>query len=223
MQHPTGRVPERVALIAAGPSKTEWVDLMAAAAIEGPLVDEVWGINAVGRGVRVDLTFMMDDYAAFKGHNPSLTSWYETAPHPIITSQARKECPSAVAYPLADVLALPAARDYFNHTVPYAIAYAVALGVKELLIFGADYISNASPYVTGYERTGGAARYIACTSYWIGYASASGMDVIACPSGPLLDADVPQGQKFYGYLVKPVVRRNLSTTPVEQIERKKAS
>jgi hypothetical protein len=217
MNHPTGRIPERVALIAAGPSKSEWVDLMAAHAFIGPNVDEVWGINTVGRGIRVDLSFIMDDYQSYRGHNDSFTQWFETAGHPIITSIPRTACPTAVAYPLASVLALPGARSYLNHTVAYAVAYAIAIGVKELLIFGADYVSSDTPYRTNADSRAAAARYMACSAYWIGYATARGIDVVVCPRSPLLDSDVPEVQQFYGYLVKPVVRRAL-TQNVDRIE-----
>lgn len=209
MQHPTGNNPKRVALIAAGPSKSEWVDIMSASTIDGVSVDEVWGINGVSRGIRCDLTFMMDDYAAMKGHLPTKAVWYETAPHPIMTSVVRANCPTAVAYPLADVLSLPGARDYFNHTVAYVIAYAVVLGVKELLIFGADYVSSNYDADPKHSKPV-SARYMACTAYWIGYATARGMDVIICPRSPLLDSDVASVDRFYGYTIKPVIRRSLA-------------
>jgi hypothetical protein len=216
MQHPTGRTPERVALIAAGPSKSEWVDLMCAAAIEGPMVDEVWGINGVGRAIRVDLTFMMDDYRFERGLQPTKAAWYRDAGHPIISSVPIRDLPNIHAYPLDAVLSLTGARDYFNHTVPYAIAYAVALGVKEMLIFGADYVAAGAAYGNN-PRLGFnhdlPARYMSCTAYWAGYATARGMDVVICPRSPLIDADVPQKHRFYGYLLKPVLRHGPAPQP----------
>jgi len=221
MQHPTGKAPSKVALVAAGPSKIEWLNLMASAAIEGPIVDEVWGINTVGRGLNVDVTFAMDDYRKFIGHNPSCCLFYEDPGHPLITCVAHPKCPQAVTYPLAEVLSLKGARgDYLNHTVSYAIAYAIVIGVKELLIFGADYISTAIPYATGFDNQQGAARYLAGAAYWIGQAEARGMDVVICPTSPLLDADLHESQKFYGYLMKPVIRRGYAddgkVVPIEK-------
>jgi hypothetical protein len=204
MNHPTGQTPKRVALIAAGPSMVEWPTLMAAATVEGPKVDEVWGINTVGRGIRCDLSFIMDDYAAIRGHVPGMAEWYETCPHPIITSVVRPNCPTAHAFPLADVLALPNAREFLNHTVGYAIAYAILIGVDELLVFGADYLSSG--YTAGQaERP---TRFLGCASFWLGYAAARGMNVIVCPRSPLLDSDLHPNQRFYGYAIKPVVRHH---------------
>jgi hypothetical protein len=210
MQHPTGNKPQRVALIAAGPSKAEWTDILSATGVEGPSVDEVWGINGVGRSIRVDVTFMMDDYAAQRAHLPTKAQWFETAGHPIITSTPRPNCPTAHAYPLGDVLKLPGALDYLNHTVPYVIAYAIVLGVKELLIFGADYVASGAHYDNSGKHNNRpvAGRYMGCTSFWLGVAAARGMDIIVGGRSPLLDSDVPTLERFYGYLIKPVIRRS---------------
>jgi hypothetical protein len=205
-QHPTGKTPKRVALIGAGPTMVEWPTLMAATAVAGPKIDEVWGINAVGRGIGCDLSFIMDDYAATRGHSPNLADWFEACPHPIITSVPRPNCPTARAFPLAEALSLPNARDFLNHTAAYAVVYALLIGVKELLIFGCDYISASAPYqANGPDRP---ARYLGCISYWAGYAAARGMDVVVCPRSPLLDADLHPNQRFYGYLIKPTIRRS---------------
>jgi hypothetical protein len=205
MQHPTGTSPKRVALIGAGPSMSEWTALMSAAEMKGPRVDEVWGINTVGRAVACDMTFAMDDYAAMRGHIQYHAEWYEKADHPVITSVVRPNCPKAVAYPLAEVLALPHARgDFLNHTAAYAAAYAVLIGVKELIVFGCDYV--ADNYRAG-SRGSTAARYLGCMSYWCGYAAARGTEIIVCPSSPLLDADKDWDEKLYGYVIKPVIRR----------------
>jgi hypothetical protein len=210
IKHPTGTPPKSVALIAAGPSKNVWVDYVSGMELADGLPEEVWTINCMGRGLRSDLTFIMDDYTYFRGHFPSFATWYEKCPHPIITSVPRPECPNAVIYPLAHILSMPGVRPYLNHTVAYCIAYAIAIGVKNLMIFGADYISPNAPYATGFEQQQGAARYLGCASFWLGYASAKGMQIYISPKSPLLDADVTQDQLFYGYVVKPVVRRALA-------------
>lgn len=204
IKHPTGASPKRVALIAAGPSMTEWPLIMAASTVDGPKVDEVWGINAVGRGVRVDVSFIIDDYASIKGHIAGMAEWYETCPHPIITSRPRPNCPTAHEFPLAEALALPQARDFLNHSAAYAVVYAILLGVEELLVFGADYISDG-PY--NVDRGGKPSRFLGCMSYWLGYAAARGMDIVICPRSPLLDADQHPNTRFYGYPIKPIVRR----------------
>jgi hypothetical protein len=46
------------------------------------------------------------------------------------------------------------------------------------------------------------------------------MDVVICPTSPLLDADLHESQKFYGYLMKPVIRRGYAddgkVVPIEK-------
>lgn len=204
IEHPTGRKPKRVALIGAGPSMTEWPSIMAASFVGGDPPDEVWGINAIGRAIRCDLSFVMDDYAALRGHVANVQQFFETAEHPIITSVPRPNCPTAVAYPLVHALALPGARQFLNHTAAYAVAYAILIGVEELMLFGCDYINAGQPYhANGPDRP---PRYLGCISYWLGIAAARGMDVVVCPRSPLLDSDLHPNQRFYGYLVKPVIR-----------------
>jgi hypothetical protein len=206
-EHPTGCIPRSVAFVAAGPSKMAWVDYQCATERAAGDCDEVWTLNGVGRVVRSDLSFIMDDYASIRGHLPDLARWYESCPHPIITSQPRPECPTAIAYPLADVLNLPCARPYLNHTAAYVIAYAIVLGVKHLYLFGCDYISQDAPYRTGKERSVGAARYMACASFWSGYAAARGMEINVPSTCPMLDADSHENDWFYGYTIKPKIGR----------------
>jgi hypothetical protein len=212
IQHPTGSTPKRVALIAAGPTKSEWVDLMCSTTVEGPDIDEVWGINGVGRALRVDVSFVMDDYRAMAAHFPTKKHQYETTPHPIITSTPWRDLPNNHPYPLGEVLTIPGARDYFNHTVPYAIAYGLALGVQEMLAFGCDYIGYGNDAKNSFDPNRAAA-YAMCTAWWIGFAQGRGMDVIVCPKSPLLDSHVPPVQRFYGYMAKPAIRRSYAPAP----------
>ena len=203
-EHPTGKSPKRVVLIAAGPSKAEWVNACSSLAIEGGMPDEVWGLNTVPRGIPCDVCFIMDDYLTFKGHMPQFAEWMQTCPVPLFTSRAYPELPTSIRYPLADVLSMTGARPFFNHTVSYMIAYAILIGVKEIMLFGADYIAN--DYKTGMEVQHGSARFMGCASFWLGMAAGRGISVAVAPKSPLLDADIHQDQWFYGYFPKPVVQ-----------------
>lgn len=206
MQHPTGNSPKRVALVAAGPTSAEWLHIMSGQG-ETFGVDEVWGINGNINVLRCDLGFMLDDYAMFRGHSNAACAHFEKAKVPIFTSVPRPNCPTAIPYPLADVLSLPGiSRAMFNHTVSYAVAYAIRIGVEELLVFGADYFRADRPYGLP-QQAEIVARFMAAASYWLGYAAARGINVIVCPKSPLLNADQPTEDHFYGYLVKPVIRQ----------------
>jgi len=202
MKHPTGNTPEKVILVGLGPSKSEYMDIMAsdAAVINR---DEVWGVNAAGAVIKVDLSFAMDDYLTCVNRTPALAKWFEEAEEPFFTSQPRN--PKALAYPLEAVLNMPGARPYFNGSVSYIAAYAALIGVKELTIFGCDYLYGGMGRMQP-RQSETIARYLACMSWWLGFCQAKGMEVIVCPSSPLLDADLMVLEQFYGYIVKPFVQ-----------------
>jgi hypothetical protein len=202
--HVTGKQPEKVALIGCGPSMQDYVNLMASHQCHGLNVDEVWGINFAGQPLRIDVSFAMDDYREVAGNDQDyFKRFYQSADHPIITSNPHPDCPTAVRYPLAEVLnAVGNPRPYFNHTAAYAIAYAIMIGVKEICVFGCDYIAWDKPYA----RPDIVPRYMSCMSYWCGQAEARGVTVIVTPNSALLDSNLGAGDRFYGYLIKPIIK-----------------
>jgi hypothetical protein len=201
MEHPTGPAPKRVILVGLGPTKSEYMNIMAsdAAVINR---DEVWGINGAGAVIKCDLTFAMDDYLTCIGRAPAFAKYYETASEPIFTSTPRN--PTALAYPLGEVLNMKGARPYFNGSVSYVAAYAKLIGVEELTIFGCDYLYGGAGMMHP-RQIDTVARYLACMAYWLGQCEAGGMKVVVCPQSPLLDSDYTGLEQFYGYVVKPVV------------------
>lgn len=212
-EHPTGSVPKKVVILATGPSRNDYLNILASATPDILETDEVWGVNTATNFARVDVTFMMDDYAAIKGHSPVHQKIYETAREPIITTVPRKECPTAIAYPLADVLIMNPNRDFLNHCVSYILAYAALIGVEEICIFGADYLAAAQPYGDSTVHWQLPSRFLGCASYWAGFCEARGMKVIATPNSPFLDADTIPEERLYGYLIKPVIRRDGDPVP----------
>ena len=165
--------------------------------------DEVWGVNAAGAVINVDLSFAMDDYLTCVNRTPAFAKWFETAKEPFFTSQPRN--PNALAYPLQEVLSMPGARPYFNGSVSYIAAYAALIGVKELTIFGCDYLYGGMGRMHP-RQSETVARYMACMSWWLGFCQAKGMGVVITPSSPLLDADLNLLEQFYGYIVKPFIQ-----------------
>jgi hypothetical protein len=208
-EHPTGNTPDKVILVGLGPTKSEYMDIMASdqAVI---LRDEVWGVNAAGGVINVDLSFAMDDYLTCVNRTPAFAQWFENAKEPFFTSMPRN--PKALAYPLEAVLSMPGARPYFNGSVSYVAAYAALVGVKELTIFGCDYLYGGMGRMHP-RQTETVARYLACMSWWLGYCQGRGMDVVICPASPLLDADLMVLEQFYGYIVKPFVDMKVNRPP----------
>lgn len=201
MEHPTGKAPKKVILVGLGPSKSEYMDLMASDAVRIEH-DEVWGVNAASSVIKCDLSFAMDDYLTCVNRTPSFARWFDEVEEPFFTSTSRN--PNALDYPLEAVLSMPGARPYFNGSVSYVAAYAALIGVEELTIFGCDYLYGGMGRMHP-RQTETVARYMACMSFWLGVCSAKGMSVVVCPSSPLLDADLNVLEQFYGYVVKPYI------------------
>lgn len=205
IDHPTGNKPERIVIVACGPSKIDFVDILTAFEVENPDFDEVWGVNRAGSVLKCDLSFFMDDVRQYAGHNDQLIDCLKNLDHKYFTSSPLTD--NALQYPLGEVLSLPRARTYLNHTVGYALAYAALVdSLKEVLVFGADYIRADVPYAEKYIRNE-PARYMACAAYWCGYLEGKGIRCVITPNSPLLDANIPVEEQFYGYLIKPVIRR----------------
>jgi hypothetical protein len=146
VEHPTGKVPKKVVILGLGPTKLDFVNIMASSGSDAIEFDEVWGVNTAGACLKVDVSFAMDDYLFCRGKLPNQEKFFQEHDGPIFTSVPRKDCPTALEYPLAEVLMLPGARSWLNHTVPYMIAYAALIGVEELILFGTDYISGDARY-----------------------------------------------------------------------------
>ncbi len=205
VEHPTGKVPKKVVILGLGPTKLDFVNIMASSGSDAIEFDEVWGVNTAGACLKVDVSFAMDDYLFCRGKLPNQEKFFQEHDGPIFTSVPRKDCPTALEYPLAEVLMLPGARSWLNHTVPYMIAYAALIGVEELILFGTDYISGDARYGSPQEQGNLIPRYVGCTSFWLGLCAGRGMAIVVTPSSPLLGADHHSIENFYGYLVQPKV------------------
>ena len=135
---------------------------------------------------------------------------FEQTEIPVITSTPKPGADNIHPFPLGDVLQLTGAKDHLNHTVAYVFAYALLIGVKELTIFGADYITTHERYGTrsdeGWQMV---ARYMACASYWLGLCAANGIDVVVTPNSPLLGADRTPRENLYGYLPEHKLLENV--------------
>lgn len=192
-EHPTGKIPETVAIVALGPSKKDFVSDQGRH-VPGTGFDEVWAVNTSIRWVRHDLAFIMDDMREFARFYPEYGEAMRQHDQPIITSQTYEEFPTARPLPLAEIVGATQ-QTYFNNSVPYMIAYAYLIGVKKLCIFGADY---TFPGTEAREEGRG------CVEFWLGFVSSRGMSVEIAPSSTLMDAC--KGPRFYGYISQPLIK-----------------
>lgn len=189
-----GGAPESVALLGLGPSVSQYLELSKRAG--GRMVDEVWGINALGDVFACDRVFHMDDVriqqlrAAERPESniARMLAWLRRHPGPVYTSRTHEAYPGLVEFPLTEVVAR-FGQAYFNSTAAYAVAYAVYLGVKRLEVYGFDFT---------YPNAHHAEKGRACVEFWLGIAVANGVDVKVPHASSLLDACAPE-ERLYGY------------------------
>ena len=158
--------------------------------------DEVWAINSMCAVVNADRVFMMDPASRFLdtenagSQTEALRKELGVHPGPIYTCTLDERVPGAVLYPLEEVV-----RDtglcYFNNTVPYAVAFAIYHKVEKLYLYGIDYSYKSNLVMAEAGR--------ACTEFWLSAAIARGMEVEVAHDSTLLDTNVPDEEKLYGY------------------------
>lgn len=193
--HPTGKVPASVTLIALGPSAHDYTSTRIAHEPETD-ADETWIVNT---GIRIwphDVAWVMDDLRWYSDRYPRYGRDLMTATRPIITNNAYPEFPTSFSYPLdAIIKAFGPENAYWHNSVPYILAYASFIGVKRMMIWGADYT-----YPGSQAREDGRAN----CEYWIGFCRARGMTVEVPSTTTLLGTG--RQPWFYGYLRQPIVR-----------------
>jgi hypothetical protein len=192
-----------VALVCLGPTKLDLIEVQTAhepqAGLRHDDVDEVWGLNAGlnwlwGR-VAWDTVFIMDHLGGEQAKHPDYgRRIHETSERtPVITSDNILGFPHVHEYPLAEVIeAVGAGNAYFHNSVPYILAYALLIGVKELHLWGADY---------SHERLKDRESDRANAEYWVGFCRARGMRIVIPQSTTLLNAG--KHDWFYGYQHQP--------------------
>lgn len=190
-------VPEHVSIVGLGPSDSAYLDTVKRLGGRKAYCDETWVINAHGQVLDCDLIFHLDDVrvqeirakARPDCNIAKMLEWLRTTKTPVVTSRTHPDYPALVAYPLEDVIN-KVGYDYFNSTAAYAVAYAIAIGVKKMSIWGFDFT---------YPNAHDAEKGRACVEYWIGVAMARGIKIAVPKISTLLDAYVPQRERFYGY------------------------
>jgi len=158
--------------------------------------DEVWAINSMSAVIYHDICFMMDPPSRFldtpnAGNQTNVMAerLRRKLNVPILSCTLDKRCPDVVEYPLQKVLQ-KAKYSYLNNTVAYAIAYAIAEEVTEIHLYGIDFTHKAINFA---EAGRG------CCEFWLAVAITKGIKVSIAHSSSLLDTNVPDDQKLYGY------------------------
>jgi SAM-dependent methyltransferase len=194
-------VPNSVAIVAMGRSSATYLRLAAHSGGRHRVADETWAINSMGGVIAHDLLFHMDDCKIQEkraardslGNIGGMLKWLRHHPQ-FITSRAYPDYPGAIEFPLEDFINKVGVT-YLNNTVAYAVAYAIYIGVKKISLYGADY---SYPDLHKAESGRG------CVEFLLGLAAARGIQIEVAQDSTLLDAEVPESQRFYGYDTRDV-------------------
>jgi hypothetical protein len=162
----------------------------------GKYFDEVWAINSMMVPIKHDRVFMMDPASRFLDtenagpQTDAMRNALSKHPGPIYTCTLDDRVPGAVKYPLEEIVK-DTGLCYFNNTVPYAVAFAIYHKVTHLYLYGIDYSYKRNLVMAEAGR--------ACTEFWLSAAVARGMKVEVAQDSTLLDTNVPDEEKLYGY------------------------
>lgn len=186
-----------VAIVGMGPSAESFMDTAKRLGGRSAFCDQVWAINGLGDVLACDMVFHMDDVrvqeirakAQPESNIAQMLKWLKTSKPPVMTSRAHPDYPALQEFPLAEVLTkYPSC--YFNSTAAYAVAYAVHIGATKISCWGMDFT---------YPDAHDAEKGRACVEFWLGIATAAGIE-LAMPKGTsLMDALYSQDKRFYGF------------------------
>ena len=203
-----------IAIVGLGNSFNEYI----LAKIRSEKFDEVWAINSMSAVIYHDRCFMLDPPSRFldtpnagKQTNAMADRLKAKLNIPIFSCTLDKRCPDVVEYPLQNVLQ-KTKYAYLNNTVAYALAYAIAEEVSDLHLFGIDFTHKAINFAEAGR---------ACCEFWLAIAVSKGIKLHIANSSSLLDTNVSEDQKLYGYhrLDDPLVS---TTTQGEMLITKKS-
>ena len=206
-----------VAIVALGNSCAEYL----MAKIRSESFDETWAINSMSSAIFHDKVFMMDPPSRFldgefagKQTNSMKDRLLKKLDIPIYSCVLDKRCPDVVEYPLQKVLE-KTKYAYLNNTVAYSLAYAIAFDVKELHLYGIEF-SHKNVHFAESGR--------GCCEFWLAVAISKGIKVNIASSSSLLDTNVPDAEKLYGYhrlpdpLISTVTQGSLLITKKSKLE-----
>lgn len=194
--------PRIIAIVAMGPSHSEYVTECLNKSSRWQVADETWAINAAAGVLQHDRAIIMDRLSYFgpaaRDENKSLDGyrdWLHKHQGPIYTSELDPDFPGSVLYPLQEVIA-DLGMPYFNNTCAYALALAIHMRPKMIKLYGMDF--------TYKENRGFAEAGRACVEYWIAVAISRGIKVWLPKSTTLCDSSL--GRPLYGYSNPPDVK-----------------
>ena len=189
-----------VAIVGLGNSGFEYIR----GRVRSEKFDEVWAINSMSAIIYHDKCFMMDPPSRFldtpnAGKQTTIMAdrLKSKLNIPIFSCTLDERCPDVVEYPLQEVLQ-KTKYAYLNNTVAYALAYGIATEVKEFHLYGIDFTHKNVNFAEAGR---------ACCEFWLAIAISKGIKINIAHNSSLLDTNVSDDQKLYGYhrLEDPIV------------------
>ena len=181
-----------IAIVALGNSFNEFI----LAKIRSEKFDEVYAINSMSGVIYHDKCFMMDPPSRFldtpnAGKQTDIMQERLTKKMdiPIFSCTLDKRCPDVIEYPLQEVIH-KSGYAYFNNTVSYAIAYAIIQDITDLHLYGIDFTHKDVAFAEAGR---------ACCEFWLAIAISKKIKIHIAHSSSLLDMNVPDDEKLYGY------------------------
>jgi len=195
-KHPTGGTPQRVDVVALGSScQTYMRHQLTKGRKASSIPDEVWTLNRGLRLFAADLAFVLDEIEPEIRKDEAYGQALKDYQKPIISTTYTDAVEHCHVYPGAEILDCIEERSgltdpYWHNSVPMVLAYAWWLGVKELVLWGADY-TLPNGRVLEDDR--------ANCEYWLGWCRASGMRIGVPEDSTLLNTAQTGGElRIYG-------------------------
>ena len=181
-----------VAIVALGNSQVDY----AIGRENGVEWDEVWTINSAAAVYKSDRMFMLDPASRFFDTDDAgaqtdvLKKFLPECDIPCYTCDLDPRVPSAVLYPIEEVVQETKCA-YLNNTIPLTIAFAYWNKVARIDLFGIDFSYTHNLHFAEAGR--------ACVEFWLAKCMDAKIQVGLSNRSTLLDQNVPQEERIYGF------------------------
>ena len=181
-----------VAIVALGNSQVDY----AIGRENGVEWDEVWTVNSAAAVYKSDRMFMLDPASRFFDTDDAgaqtdvLKKFLPECDIPCYTCDLDPRVPSAVMYPIEEVVQETKCA-YLNNTIPLTIAFAYWNKVARIDLFGIDFSYTHNLHFAEAGR--------ACVEFWLAKCMDAKIQVGVSNRSTLLDQNVPQEERIYGF------------------------
>lgn len=226
-RHVTGKMPESVAIVALGPSQSQWFYGNGTYERAVPPVDEVWSLNKGLRTIKADVGWILDDLVGEARRSEEYANDIRNFNIPIITTTIDHDVKEL--FPKVDLHEYPMQEIIWQAGVRYGVVSGqkvadLKVNGESIRTVGKDlamHFQNSVPMMIAYALYIGVRRlYLygvdysypgqeanekgrANCSYWVGFTRGQAMQVHINRDSTLMDTRDPLF--IYGYARPPVI------------------